>query len=101
MDTVADVVHFFANKFAGLSGGRFALLLVAFGASNGFLFGHKKLLEIRGQSVIWGRAILSGDCLSAEKPKGFTTEGTEITEKTKRRRGIPRSVRNDRISNEG
>jgi hypothetical protein len=44
MNSLANVVHFFANKFTSLRGGRFALLFVAFGASNGFLFGLKKLL---------------------------------------------------------
>jgi len=41
MFTFANVVHFFANKFAGLSGRRFPLLSVAFGAFQRFLFRHK------------------------------------------------------------
>jgi hypothetical protein len=68
MNTLANVVHFFANKFTGLRGGGFALLLVAFSASNGFSFGHKSSCETanRGQFVFWGRAILSGVCLSVK-----------------------------------
>ena len=44
MNTLVNVLHFLANKFTGLRGGRFAFFFVALGASNGFLFGHKKLL---------------------------------------------------------
>lgn len=44
MNSLSNVLYFFTNEFTGLRGGRFALLFVALGASNGFLFGHKKLL---------------------------------------------------------
>jgi len=44
MNPLANVVHFFTNKFTGLRGGGFAFLFIALGASNGFLFGHENLL---------------------------------------------------------
>jgi hypothetical protein len=40
MFAFADVVHLFADEFAGLCGPRFALPLVPAGAFQCFLFGH-------------------------------------------------------------
>jgi len=37
----ADVVHFFAHKFAGLGGGGFSFLTVFLGSPDGFPFRHK------------------------------------------------------------
>ena len=98
MNALADVIHFFANEFTGLRGRGFALSLVAFGASNSFLFGHQSSCEtvIRGQFVIWGGAILSGVCLSEKIRKDFATEDTEKP----KRRGIPHFVRNNENTNQ-
>jgi hypothetical protein len=45
MLSFANVVHFFADKFAGLSAGRFAFFSVSLGAFNYFLFWHDMLLN--------------------------------------------------------
>jgi hypothetical protein len=68
MNTLANVLPFLANKFTGLRGGRLAFFIVALGASNGFLFGHKKapLKQTEGQFVFWRRAILLAVCLSVK-----------------------------------
>src|SRR5439155_21619969 len=39
--SLANVLHFFAHKFAGLRGGSFALALITPGPFEGLLFGHR------------------------------------------------------------
>ena len=69
MNALANVVHFFANKFTGLRGRGFAFLFVVLCASNNSCSGIKSSCETvsEGQFVFWGGAILSGLCLSAKK----------------------------------
>jgi hypothetical protein len=45
MLSFANVVHFFAHKFASLRAGRFAFLFVSLGPFNYFLFWHVTLLD--------------------------------------------------------
>jgi len=70
----ADVMNFFANKFTGLRGWRFAFLRIFTGAFHGLFFRHTQLLILKSSLLILTVDIRWGGLPSGKDRKGSARE---------------------------